>query len=350
LAGGEIAMRVAFCVAASCLSLLSLRPCDAVLCGDQQIPWPSRDALTDTDWSCQARKEATAEALAFLNANMPPWDLLNAESLQGGILPTTVKLALDARQAHPWAAQVPKDIWQDWVLPYASVNEARSNWREHLATLMSPLVQKATTASEVATTLNRHLWWVLRDGGSAIHFKDEQTPLIYDPMSIIVFGYASCTGVSILLVDALRSVGLAARVLGTPAWHGKVADGDHTWVEVWLGDKEGWAFIEAAPAGPGETLTNPCDKWFCNAAHFPAEGGATEVFAARFDRRQGTTVYPMAWDLGNDGIPGVDRSEYYNKVCRECSATSATTKTQSTQSRRAEGEQGAVEILRSLQV
>ena len=56
--------------------------------------------------------------------------------------------------------------------------------------------------------------------------------MIFYPMSTMVFGYASCTGISILYVDALRSVGIPARLVGTPAWHGKENDGNHNWVEV----------------------------------------------------------------------------------------------------------------------
>jgi hypothetical protein len=37
-------------------------------------------------------------------------------------------------------------------------------------------------------------------------------------------------------------------------------------VEIWLGEGQGlqgeaWTFIEAQPAGPGEKLLTPCDKW-----------------------------------------------------------------------------------------
>merc|ERR1712070_249815 len=172
-----------------------------------------------------------------------------------------------------------------------------------------------------AEVLNAHLWSALRPENPIV-FRSEQTPLIYDPMSTMIFGYASCTGVSILYVDALRSVGVPARLVGTPAWHGVVDDGNHNWVEVWLGSEapgpagaDGWTFLEGSPAGPGESLDNHCDKWFCNPSHFD---GRTKVFAAQFDRHSNATVYPMAWDLANKDIPGVDRSAYYNAACRSC--------------------------------
>jgi len=46
------------------------------------------------------------------------------------------------------------------------------------------------------------IWTVLTP--QPIVFKSEQTPRVYDPMSTLAFGYASCTGISILLIDALR--------------------------------------------------------------------------------------------------------------------------------------------------
>jgi len=266
---------------------------------------------------CQDATEASRDALEFLQANMPPWDLLNNGTLQGGILGPTLNLSLAARQRYAWAAAVPRDIWLDWVLPYASVNEARSDWRQLLSSQLHPLVQNSSSQLEslqdVAELVNSQLWSVLRPQGPIV-FKSSQTPLIYDPMSTITFGYASCTGISLLLVDALRTVGVPARLVGTPAWHGVEADGNHNWVEVWLG-AGGWSFIEGQPAGPGESFENPCDKWFCNPQHFD---GHTRSFAARFDRHSNDTVYPMAWDPANRHVPGVDRSHYYNRACGRC--------------------------------
>ena len=132
-------------------------------------------------------------------------------------------------------------------------------------------------------------------------------------MSTLVYGYASCTGVSILFADALRSAGVAARIAGTPAWNGVEENGNHNWIEVYLPDRENWAFLEAAPAGGGETLSDPCDKWFCS----PTKSNGTSFFSTRFDKSEGT-VYPMAWDLDNEEVPGVDRTEYYQEACGQC--------------------------------
>ena len=45
-----------------------------------------------------------------------------------------------------------------------------------------------------------------------------------------------------------------------------------------------------------------------------------EVFLKNvFSRwKQAGTVYPMAWDLANTEVSGVNRTEYYQSVCNLC--------------------------------
>ena len=70
--------------------------------------------------------------------------------------------------------------------------------------------------------------------GCATHFEPNQTPAIMDPMSARAFGHASCTGMSIYMSSALRTIGIPARVVGTPAWHNHKADGNHNWIEIYM--------------------------------------------------------------------------------------------------------------------
>lgn len=174
---------------------------------------------------------------------------------------------------YSWAASVPEQIYLEYVVPYANVNEVRNNIRPLLHDACVAIFQDVAqqdldkmTISDVALLINSKLWSGNPVIGKTIVFKSSQTPLIYDPMSTLAFGYASCTGVSIFYVDALRSIGIPARIAGTPAWNSDYTNGNHNWLEVWTGETEGWQFIEAAPAGGGETFINPCDKWFCNSA------------------------------------------------------------------------------------
>jgi len=299
------------------------------------VPWPASSPGSPP--SCQPFQAAQAEALDYLRENMFPFDKPNADTLfEDGLAVPTAQIALTARTKFEWAASVPKQVWQDAVLPYAVVNEARTDWRKLLWDHVSPIVATAANSSSLADIfylVNTKLWSTLGSfsGTKSIVFRSEQTPLIYDPMSTMLYGYASCTGISLLLVDALRTVGVPARLVGTPAWHGEQKNGNHNWVEVWLGinstiagagtSGDGWAFIEGAPAGGGEKLDSPCDKWFCNPAHFNHSG--TKVFSTKFDRT--TTAgsaaddhYPMAWDLANHDIMGEDRSDLYEAACNAC--------------------------------
>jgi len=248
-----------------------------------------------------------------------------ATYFEDGIAGASVQLALVARQTFGWAARVPKAIWSDAVLPYAVVNEARNDWRPLLWAKLLPTLSTLSNSSSLADVfklVNAKLWGLLGSysNTSAIVFRSEQTPLIYDPMSTMLYGYASCTGISLLLVDALRTAGVPARLVGTPAWQGNMSHGNHNWVEVYVGGTtdsgDAWAFIEGAPAGGGESLDNPCDKWFCNPGHFNFSG--TEVFATRYDRGGDGAFYPMAWDMANHGVVGEDRSALYEAACNKC--------------------------------
>ena len=268
-------------------------------------------------------------ATAFLRANAPPWDVLNAGTLfgAGGIVNTSVNISLTAAAEFPWARSVPASVWQQAVLPYANVNEARTDWRKHFWAALAPLARRWAAANAslglegAARMANAAIWSPGVLGAHQVVFRSDQTPLIYDPMSTLVFGYASCTGVSILYVDALRTIGVPARLVGTPAWHGVVANGNHNWVEVYLGAgqdpfKDGWGFIEGRPAGSAaETFTDPCDKWFCHKGQFVN----TSVFAAQWSHAGAPgVVYPMSWDVGNQAIAGVDRSALYQAACAKC--------------------------------
>jgi hypothetical protein len=153
-----------------------------------------------------------------------------------------------------------------------------------------------------------------------IVFKAGQTPLVYDPMSIMLFGYGSCTGLSILLIDALRCTGIPARLVGTPAWHGDAKNGNHNWIEVYSTIRQDWIFMEPAYGDYGtENADNlnkdPCSRWFCNKEMFHG----TSVFATRYNREKcGTEIYPMAWDVHNTCIPGLNRTQYYHDICGKC--------------------------------
>ncbi len=65
---------------------------------------------------------------------------------------------------YPWAAAVPRAVFLDAVLPYASANEARNNWRPLLESRLAALVLNgssvAANISDAATRINDGMWQV----------------------------------------------------------------------------------------------------------------------------------------------------------------------------------------------
>ena len=305
---------------------------------------------TTTAPSCQyqTRSEAEQDCLQYLKDNLMAMDIPfqhtmgfpspndddEADGLSNGLVGPTVTLALDAKVLYPWTDDLPLDIFQNYVLNYANFNEARTNWRPLLVDTLNftdTELYKShngqpnanVNVSLVVTWVNTVLWTKLGRSGHPIYFKSSQTPLIMDPMSTIAFGYASCTGTSILFSNALRAVGIAARVVGTPAWYGDPSQGNHNWVEVYDEQHGNWKFLEPSPnlAHVDTMDDDPCNRWFCDPKRYPA----SKVYAARYTKtcsEQGTTTHiPLPWEWDCTDVPGVDRTEYYTNICGLCGNT-----------------------------
>ena len=237
----------------------------AVSCDKDHVPFPSSNSTT---YDCVEYKTAFQDAMQYLEKNLPSFDVINKGTLgfsdanqrsdsPSGIIPEGIALALKVRSVYSWAAEVPLDIFHEYVVPYASVNEARSSWRPVMLNAAEKIVLSVETFSDAVTMINQEIWSMFGNGNTNnIVFKASETPLVdtfpfhprtsplnypithprthslntlenipyntsskissntsptvtqvFDPMSVIVYGYASCTGISIFLTDALRSIG-----------------------------------------------------------------------------------------------------------------------------------------------
>ncbi len=233
------------------------------------------------------------EGIQFLVTNMPPRDL---QALSAEFLLENLSLAYQAMQAAPWAKAIPTELFLNDVLPYASVNEPRDNWRRRLYDLCRPLVKDCQTPAEAAKTLNQQLFGLLKVKYSRTRRAPDQGP--FETMET---GVATCTGLAILLVDACRSVGVPARIVGTPLWSNN--SGNHTWVEIWDGD---WHFTGAAEQDP-----NGLDRgWFAgNAAQAVKEDRNHAIYASSF-QRTGLT-FPLSWARRVDYVSAVNVTDRY---------------------------------------
>lgn len=237
-------------------------------------------------------KPEQREGVAFLLVNMPARDL---QGLSGDFLLKNVEAAYAARAASPWGGAVPEEIFLNDVLPYSNLNERRDDWRADFSARFGPQVKECKSPGEAAQLLNRVLFKQL---DVQYHASKRPKP-DQSPYESVQAKYASCSGLSILLVDACRAVGVPARVVGTPRWSD--GSGNHTWVEVWDGRQ--WHFVGAAePSAFDKT-------WFADLAAKADDKPEHHVYAASFKHTE--TPFPLVWDRRNVDHPSVDVTAFY---------------------------------------
>lgn len=247
-------------------------------------------------------KEAPPEqrdGLLFLIENMPDRDL---QSLSAEFLLENSALTWKALDQTPWAKAIPEEVIFDCLLPYANVSEKRDRWRKDFYERFRPLVANAKTPSEAASILNQTVFPALNVKYSTGRKKADQSP--FESMES---GLASCTGLSVILVDACRAVGVPARIVGTPLWSDN--SGNHTWVEIW---DNGWHFTGACEP-TGNRLN---ESWFIERASRAKRDDLRHgIFAVTF-RRNGQPM-PMVWARNVHDVFAVNVTDRYTSLRRE---------------------------------
>ena len=256
-----------------------------------QTPTP-KDAWQESRLSLSENQQVGFD---FLMDYMPEKD---RQTLSPQWLVEQLQTAYAAWEATPWKDQVPQAVFLNDVLPYASVNERRDAWRKDFHHRFAPLVENAKGPSEAAAILNQQIFPLLKVKYSTQRPKADQSPL-----ESIEVGMASCTGLSILLVDACRSVGVPARFVGTPLWAD--GSGNHSWVEIW---DDGWHFTGAA-----EPTGNQLNQaWFENrASQAVAEDEQRAIYAVSY--RATPQHFPMVWAPDVDSVYAVNVTHRYVK-------------------------------------
>lgn len=231
--------------------------------------------------------------MQFLIANMPQGDLA---CLSADFLLHHVTNAYAAMAEVPWGKSIPEDIFLNEILPYSIVNERRETWRADFRTRFLPLVRDCATPSLAAARLNQKVF-----AEFGVHYSRARAKADQSPYESIEGKTASCTGLSILLIAACRSVGVPARFAGTPLWTDR--SGNHSWVEIWDG---GWHFTGAAePAG--DALDQ---AWFVRrASEARRDDPAHAIYASSY--RRTPLHFPLVWAEGNTEVPAVNVTDRY---------------------------------------
>ncbi len=236
------------------------------------------------------------EGVRFLLAYMPDHDLKN---LSAKFLLNNVRFAYRAWNESPWKDHMPKEIFLNDVLPYASINERRDDWREDFYKRFRPLVADADSPTQAAVILNQKVSEVLNVRFSRARPKADQSPY-----ETIEAGMASCTGLSVLMVDACRAVGVPARFAGTPLWSNK--SGNHSWIEIWDGK---WHYTGAVEPN-GDKLNQ---AWFTGrAASAQRDHPRHAIYATSFKHTELT--FPLVWNRKVDYVYAVNVTDRYAKT------------------------------------
>jgi len=244
-----------------------------------------------------AEEKATAE---FLVENMPPPDLV---SLPDEYVADNVRLAIKSWRGAPWHEAVPWDVFLNYIAPYAVIDEPRDSWRHMLTNVVATLLVGVTEPVAAVDAVNRRLWGLWQP---EIHFVPDQAPATLSPFQVISARNASCSGLSIFLVDALRAAGLPARLAGVPQWN-TPEGGNHNWVEVWVSGE--WHFLGASEPDP-QGLDH---AWFFPQPVTKAVpgGGLRSVYAASWKPTPDGLHFPLYYDLTKRWVHAYDVTSTY---------------------------------------
>ncbi|MCF6331668.1 MAG: transglutaminase-like domain-containing protein [Draconibacterium sp.] len=237
------------------------------------------------------------EAAAFLIAFMPESDL---KTLSTAFISDQIKGAFRVCDEFGWCKNLPDSIFLNEVLPYFSLDENRDNWREDYYNRFSKYVQNCKTIYEAIDSVNLNI----RDELN-VDYNTKRSIVNISPFQAEKENMATCTGLSFLLVDAFRSVGIPARLAGTPLWTNM--RGNHSWVEVWI-DGE-WFFTEYYPDALNKS-------WFlADAGKADPEKPVHWIYATSY--KTTGMYFPRVWKKDAKDINGVNVTERYIRLYQE---------------------------------
>jgi hypothetical protein len=237
------------------------------------------------------------EGMAFLVSYMPERD---AKSLSADFLLENVQYAYKARAEFPWAKEVPDSVFLNDVVAYANLNENRESWRKDFYERFKKYVAPCKTMREAIDSVNKNVRDELLVDYNTKREKPDQAP--YESMRQHM---ASCSGLSILLTDAFRAVGIPSRVAGTPAWHDD--RGNHNWNEVWIDGQ--WRFTEYYPSDDLD------QSWFLtDAGKAIKEDVRKAIYAASF--KPTGCYFPLVWDENIRYVHAENVTDRYTSLYR----------------------------------
>ena len=148
-----------------------------------------------------------------------------------------LRQALIARETFPWCGELEEELFFRFVA-YPRINdELLEPCREVFRRALTPRIQGKTLPQAI---LEVNQWCAEQ---ATYRSTDQRTS---SAMEVYRRGWGRCGEETVLAVNALRSVGIAARQVYCPWW--SHCDDNHAWVEVY--DGENWRYMGACEPEP----------------------------------------------------------------------------------------------------
>ena len=232
--------------------------------------------------------------LAALVAEMPECDYADTDPAR---LLEDVRYAMKVRAEVPWRDQISEDLFLRYILPYWSVNEKRDPWRKFFYDKFMPGVRGSRTASDAVKYLNDHVFQELNVTYDAVKRpKADQSA-----QESIAASYASCTGLSVILLNACRACGIPARFTGCPQWTDR--SGNHSWIEFWDGQ---WIYEGASSSDPRNR------SWVGDKVKAATEDSLVGgVWAVTTEPQKDGAFFVLPWKPADRSYPAVPLRAFY---------------------------------------
>lgn len=274
------------------------------------------DALNRYAGTLDGERRAAAE---FLIEHLPEID---REQLTLDLFQENLEQAFIARDSYPWTKALSRDLFFNEVLPHAVVTETRDSWRKPLRELLDPKLEDCQGIEEACTAVGSHIKEL-----TGVKYSTKREKACQSPAESMRQGMASCTGLSVLMVDALRAAGVPARLVAIPLWGTR--EGNHTWIEVHDGERwrrsdyggtparwdKGWEIARCAYCDPLEPIHGVFASSYRRTPvgfpmvwewHRPTPGPYCEQ-----ERDEQGALTKLAWKFQQAAIGGIDRTAHY---------------------------------------
>ncbi len=200
-------------------------------------------------------------------------------------------------------AAVTPELAREYVTPDTVIDEDLDPWRPLFRELFWPRVKDCSTIREAASILVTNVYPTL-----GIRYDIRRDKANQSPFHSMRIGMASCTGMTIAMIDAFRACGIPARLVGC-CW--TPIPGNHSWMEFW--DGEGWHFF----GDPDASGVPPIDSaWFTEYAALADESSPrTRIYASRATPSPDGTRFWSTWNGANrpSAVPADDVTASYRR-------------------------------------